>query len=509
MAASYVIVTAAAVLVVEAVLLGVYVPSIVGDTGLQNRVQAQANHDANILSLALSNLNITAPGATMNELLIMAQKVTKAQISLSGTAVKQDKGVQIIVTAGNATDQPIEALVDVGGRVVTSSASGTYPPGSRLDVRLLPEGGGGRGKTRMGDTTWWSSPVLLYPPGSPPSGVETAVAPKYKIVGYVHVQAPSGYGGAGDVPGSLLRVLVPGALVLILVVPVGLIFGLLTTRRLIGRVQRLADVTGAVTQGDFRPRVPVTEGDEVGRLEESFNRMTERLESALQAERRAGQAEARQAERGRIARELHDSISQDLFSLSLLAAGMRRAAPDRLQGEAESMERTATRAMREMQALLLELRPVALEDAGLVPAIEELCRAYETRLGLGVETRLDEVPLAPAAEHAVLRLVQEAFSNAIKHADPGLVRVRLAREGGTVRVEISDDGAGFDPSAVAVNHGMGLRLMRERVEELHGTFDLCTAPGQGTTVAASLPSASAEPPSRTGAPVLMSTGEQT
>ncbi|GII30328.1 hypothetical protein Pmi06nite_37700 [Planotetraspora mira] len=508
MAASYVLVTAAAVLVVESVLLGVYVPSIVGDPGLQNRLQAQANRDAKILSLTVSNLNADAPAAPMKNLLLMAKKVASGQISLSG-ARADPKGVPITVIDGKAADQPIEALVDVGGRVVTSSANGAYPPDSPLDVRLLPEGGGGRGKTRVGDATWWSSPVLLYPPGSPPAGTETDAAAKYKIVGYVYVQAPSGFGEAADVPDYLLRVLAPGALVLILVVPVGLIFGLLSTRRLIGRVRRLADVTGAVTQGDFRPRVPVTEGDEVGRLEESFNRMTERLESALQAERRAGQAEARQAERGRIARELHDSISQDLFSLSLLAAGMRRAAPDRLQGEAESMERTATRAMREMQALLLELRPVALEDAGLVPAIEELCRAYETRLGLGVETRLDEVPLAPAAEHAVLRLVQEAFSNAIKHADPGLVRVRLAREGGTVRVEISDDGAGFDPSAVAVNHGMGLRLMRERVEELHGTFDLCTAPGQGTTVAASLPSASAEPPYRTGAPVLMSTGEQT
>ncbi|GAA4585382.1 hypothetical protein GCM10023194_27900 [Planotetraspora phitsanulokensis] len=507
MAASYVLVTAAAVLVVEAVLLGVYVPSIVGDSNLQNRLQAQANHDANILSLSVSNLNVAVPDATMDELLIMAQKVARTQISLSGSPVNQDKGVPITVTDGKAIDQPIEALVDAEGLVVISSARGSYPPGVPLDVRLLPEGGGGRGKTRTGDTTWWSSPVLLYPPGSPPSGMETALAPKYKILGYVHVRAPSGYGEAGDVPGSLLRVLVPGALVLVLVVPVGLIFGLLSTRRLIGRLRRLANVTSTVAQGDFRPRVPVTEGDEVGQLEESFNRMTERLESALHAERAAGRAEARQAERGRIARELHDSISQDLFSLSLLAGGMRRAAPDGLRGEADSMERTATRAMREMQALLLELRPVALEDAGLVPAIEELCRAYETRLGLRVETRLDEVSLAPAAEHAVLRLVQEAFSNAIKHADPGLVRVRLTQMAETVGVEISDDGAGFDLSAVAANHGMGLRLMRERVEELCGMFELHTAPGQGTTVAATLPSASSMPPSRIGAPVT-SAGEQ-
>jgi signal transduction histidine kinase len=321
--------------------------------------------------------------------------------------------------------------------------------------------------------------VLLSPPGT----VYTEMP--YKIAGFVYVQAPSGYGAPEGASDSMVRLIAtPGMLVLALVVPVGLIFGLLSTRRLIGRVRRLADVTGSVAQGDFRPRVPVTGADEVSQLEKSFNRMAERLESALEAERMAGQAEARQAERARIARELHDSISQHLFSLSMLAAGMRRAAPDRLRRDAEWMEYTATRAMREMQALLLELRPVALEDVGLGPAIEELCRAYEARLGLRVDTRLEEVSLGLSTEHAVLRLVQEALSNAIKHAEPELVEVRLLREAGAVRVEIHDDGVGFDPSAVAGSHGMGLRLMRERAEELGGTFDLRTSPGQGTMVGA-------------------------
>lgn len=508
MAASYVLVTATAVLVVEAVLLGVYVPSIVGDSDLQNRLQAQASRDAKILSLAVSNVGAAAPSAGMFDLLTMAHKVTSEETSLSGTKAGQGQDIHITFTEGAAADQPVEALSDADGVVVTSSARGTYPPGTQLDVRLTREGGGGSGKTRTGGTTWWLSPVLLFPPGSIPLAGKPTAAPQYRVAGYVYVQAPTGYGATADAPDSLLRLLAPGVLVLILVVPVGLIFGLLSTRRLIGRVRRLASVTSAVAHGDFRPRVPVTEGDEVSRLEESFNRMTERLESALDAERTAGQAEARQAERTRIARELHDSISQDLFSLSLLAAGMRRAAPDRLRREAESMERTATRAMREMQALLLELRPVALEDAGLVPAIEELCRAYETRLGLRVDTRLQEVPLAPPAEHAVLRLVQEALSNAIKHAEPSLVEVRLALAAGIVRVEISDDGAGFDPSAAAASHGMGLRLMRERVEELSGTFDLRTAPGQGTTVAAALPSASAAGPLRGDVPFLSTTGER-
>ncbi|MFI6316841.1 ATP-binding protein [Nonomuraea sp. NPDC050556] len=477
MAASYVLVTTAAVLVVEAVLLGIYVPSVVSDSGLQNRLQNLANQDAKILSLTLSRLNADFPKLDMSSLLNLAQKAAGQRISLDGTTTGGDDTVRIEYTKGAAPDRPIEVLTDAAGQVVTSSAMGTYAHGDTLDVPATA--GGGKAKTRTGNTTWWLSPVLLAP-----AGAAIDANAQYKVAGYVYVQAPSGYLTPGATAESLLPLLAPGALVLVLVIPVGLIFGLLSTRRLIGRVRRLAEVTGTVAQGDFRPRVPVTATDEVGRLEESFNRMTERLEAALDAERTAGQSEARQAERARIARELHDSISQDLFSLSLLAAGMRRAAPERLRREAESMERTSTRAMREMQALLLELRPVALEDAGLIPAIEELCRAYESRLGLTVDAVLEEVSLPPPTEHAVLRLVQEALGNAIKHADPALVEVRLSRVAPAVQVEIRDDGTGFDPAAAAAGHGMGLRLMRERVEELGGTFLIRTEPGKGTTVTA-------------------------
>jgi signal transduction histidine kinase len=474
-----VVVTAAAVLVVEAVLLGFYVPSILSSSDLQSHLQVRADQDAKVLSLTASKITVDHPDLGVAELLNAAQKMIDQRRPVDQPPDAGDGGVPIKVIKGITSDKPIEALVDLAGRIVTSSAAAIYPAGDSLDVPL-PGKGGGQAKTRTGNTIWWLSPVLLSAPGDAAYGQLP-----YKITGYVYVQAPADYRVTDDASGSMLVLIgTTGVLVLALVVPVGLIFGLLSTRRLIGRLRRLAEVTGTVAQGDFRPRVEVSGTDEVSRLEDSFNTMAERLESALDAERAAGQAEARQAERARIARELHDSISQDLFSLSLLAAGMRRAAPDRLRREAESMEHSATRAMREMQALLLELRPVALEDAGLGPAIEELCRAYEARLGLRVDTLLEEVPLGLSTEHAVLRLVQEALSNAIKHAEPELVEVRLLREASAVRVEIHDDGAGFDASAVAARHGMGLRLMRERVEELGGTFDLRTSPGKGTMVGA-------------------------
>jgi signal transduction histidine kinase len=140
-----------------------------------------------------------------------------------------------------------------------------------------------------------------------------------------------------------------------------------------------------------------------------------------------------------------------------------------------------------MQALLLELRPVALEDAGLIPALEELCGAYHDRLGMVVDTDLEPVELAPPAEHAVLRIVQEALANAVKHAQPTRIRLRLHQQDGQVAVTVSDDGGGFDPSLAEQRHGLGLGLMRQRIAELGGTLQLDSTPGQGTSVQVLLP----------------------
>jgi len=213
--------------------------------------------------------------------------------------------------------------------------------------------------------------------------------------------------------------------------------------------------------------------------------MAERLDAAVATERQLAGA----TERARIARELHDAISQDLFSLRLLAGGLRKALPagSPLHPKVETMEQTATATMHEMQALLLELRPVALEDAGLVPALEELCGAYRERLGVTVDADLDPVALTPPVEHAVLRVVQEALANAVKHAQPTRIRLSLHQQDGQVAVTVTDDGSGFDPELAEQRHGLGLGLMRQRITELGGTLQLDATPGQGTSVQILLP----------------------
>jgi len=168
---------------------------------------------------------------------------------------------------------------------------------------------------------------------------------------------------------------------------------------------------------------------------------------------------------------------------------MRKALPagSPLLTQVQTMEQTATETMHEMQALLLELRPVALGDAGLVPALGELSRAYRDRLGVAVYADLEPVLLNPAVEHAVLRVVQEALANAVKHAQPNRIELRLRREGDLVTVAVRDDGAGFDPADADTATGLGLRLMRERIAELGGTFRIESRPGEGTSIEIGVP----------------------
>jgi signal transduction histidine kinase len=236
-------------------------------------------------------------------------------------------------------------------------------------------------------------------------------------------------------------------------------------------------------------------------LERAFNSMAERLDGAVAEQRATAGAEARRQERGRIARELHDSISQELFSVSLIAAGMHKALPpgSELRDQAGLMERSLSRTMREMRALLLELRPIQLEDAGLNAALDELCRTYEARLGIRITASLDPVVLDASAEHAVLRVVQESVGNAIRHGDPSSIELSLVAADDRVEVTVRDNGRGFDLGGTSGRHGMGLDLMRERIREHGGIVEIISAPERGTTVHVSLPAGVAEPVSRTSA----------
>jgi signal transduction histidine kinase len=257
-----------------------------------------------------------------------------------------------------------------------------------------------------------------------------------------------------------------------------LLFGYVSMRRPVRRLRRLAATAQALADGDLARRIPVSGRDELSQLEADMNRMAQRLAAALAGERELAAARARSAERARIARELHDAVSQDLFSLRLLSGGVARALPadSPLREQVEQLARTAATATREMQAMLLELRPAALTAGGLAGALSQLAEAYRQRVGIRVHTDLAEAEVSAQREHALLRIAQEALANAVRHGEPTEVTLTLSPQA----LRVHDDGRGFDPAVPST--GMGLSLMAERAGEVGAVLVVESSPGGGTTV---------------------------
>ncbi|HEY2313728.1 MAG TPA: sensor histidine kinase [Streptosporangiaceae bacterium] len=489
MAASYVLVSALAVLVVEAILVAVFVSRVHSeqDSILATQQRAARAAAARAQSKAAGAAEETAATA------VAAVSVTAArQPALSDRTLLDDASAHFSTsgaTPPRANPQNVQGDATEVARVL-ATADGQVVSGTGLATRELPRyavtGHPASGlKTISGKVIAWAiAPVELVDPGTANT----------RLIGLAYVELlapqPSAPVAAGSAQSQQVAaqvigwLLAPGALIAALLVPVGALFGLFTTRTLIRRIQRLALSTKVMAAGDLRARTPASGADEISQLEQAFNVMAERLEHAVAAERDAAGSMAQRAERTRIARELHDSISQDLFSASLVATGLRKALPPgtKLQRQAESMELTLERTRREMRAMLMELRPVALETASLAVALTEMCRAYETQLGVSVVARIQVQDLSPPVEHATLRVVQEALGNAVRHGRPQTIDVTVATEADRVTITIRDDGVGFDPGQVAERHGMGLQMMRERVEELGGVIHVESTPSKGTRV---------------------------
>ena len=230
-----------------------------------------------------------------------------------------------------------------------------------------------------------------------------------------------------------------------------------------------------------------------------------RAEAALRASERAEREarlaarEAQAAERARLARDLHDSVSQALFSMTMHArtaqlALARLPHPDGgpLARAVDQLRELAAGALAEMRALIFELRPGALAEEGLVAALARQAAAISAReqLTVTVEGPDDPVPLpAEAAEHCY-RFALEALHNTVKHAAASHVTVTVTAAGGSVRVSVADDGAGFDPGLARPGH-LGLRTMAERARAAGGGLELVTAPGAGTRVQLTVPASTA------------------
>ena len=245
----------------------------------------------------------------------------------------------------------------------------------------------------------------------------------------------------------------------------------------------------ATAEGEFVPWTLI------GLFGGTVPRQAERIRS--QYEQQIRQA-AGQEERNRLARDLHDSIKQQIFVIQTAAATAQVRYHEDRTGAEEALEQvrcSAREAMAEMEAMLDQLRSASLENAGLVEALKRQCEALGFRTGARVEFNFGKLPpsesLAPGAHQAFLRVAQEALSNVARHARASSVAVSLDNLHGRVVLTVNDDGAGFDPNRSA--RGMGVTNMRARADEFGGEFELISRPGGGTKVRFTLPYATVTP----------------
>jgi PAS domain S-box-containing protein len=234
-------------------------------------------------------------------------------------------------------------------------------------------------------------------------------------------------------------------------------------------------------------------GEEPGEDEKVFLRaVADQTAVALENAHLLSEARGKAAleERQRLARELHDSVSQALYGIALGARTARKLVDQNPQLATDPLDYVLSLAdagLAEMRALIFELRPESLETEGLVAALEKQAAALRARHEISVETSLCEEPTASVeVKEAIYRIAQEALHNTVKHARANGVGLELVCDEGSLTLEVSDDGVGFDAGGEFPGH-LGLRSMRERAQRVGGTLTVETSPGGGTRIRARIP----------------------
>ncbi|MFD5856704.1 HAMP domain-containing sensor histidine kinase [Streptomyces chartreusis] len=249
------------------------------------------------------------------------------------------------------------------------------------------------------------------------------------------------------------------------------------------RLTRLMTTVDLLRPGQRLP-VPGAAGSEVAELIRTFNAMLDRLEHE-RATSSARALLAQEAERRRIAQELHDEVGQSMTAILLVLKRAADDAPEPLREDLQQAQEITRESLDEVRRLVRRLRPGVLEDLGLVSALTSLSQDFATHTGLRVVRRLDDD--LPALDHeselVLYRVAQESLTNAARHADARRVEVSLHGADEAVVLEIADDGRGIE----AACEGAGIRGMRERALLAGATLDITSTPGTGTRIRLTAP----------------------
>jgi two-component system sensor histidine kinase UhpB len=262
-------------------------------------------------------------------------------------------------------------------------------------------------------------------------------------------------------------------------------------------IERIVAAMDGIEQGDYRARLPAFELPELANVASKFNHMAEVLERSREQNRYLAQASLaiQEGERRALAHELHDELGQSISAINAVAVSIGHASRDesrdgaRVASAAATITEISNHLYSVVRGMMRRLRPVLLDEFGLVRAIEDLVDGWndahaDTFCKLGTRGGLDD--LGDAVNITVYRIVQECLTNVSKHAQATEVAIEVERAAdGPVRLSIADDGRGFEPGAAPA--GLGLLGMRERVEALHGKLELATGGGRGVRIMIAIP----------------------
>ncbi len=280
---------------------------------------------------------------------------------------------------------------------------------------------------------------------------------------------------------------------------VAAVAGSLITRSVKLRLWEAGRMAGRIARGDYEARLETGPFDEVGWLENQLNLMAVRLEEAvgalkdladknLRLSEEAGRGAALE-ERMRLARDLHDTVNQQLFVLAMRAAALKKkigSNPENIEeliAESENLELMARQAHAQIRELIMQLRPVSLDLEGLGKALKEYIGKLAEREGWHFIDHLDpEVNLVGEQGESLFRIAQEALNNISKHANADTVEAQLSRTGDLVVMSISDNGSGFDPKVQVNPAAVGLSGIRERAGAIGGRVFFESSPGRGTKI---------------------------
>ncbi|WP_332631162.1 sensor histidine kinase [Halalkalibacter flavus] len=285
-----------------------------------------------------------------------------------------------------------------------------------------------------------------------------------------------------------------------LIVITGVIAGYIQADPIRRRVDQLVHGALRFERGTFTHRVEVEGEDELAELGKRLNGMAQNFEEQvaslqrLSSERAAMQETVKKAavseERQRLARDLHDAVSQQLFAISMMTAAIKQTmvkTSDPSVEQVKMVEKMANTAQAEMRALLLHLRPAHLEGKSLKDGIHQLFNELQEKYGMDVTVTIEENMMIPKGiEDQIFRMVQEAISNVLRHAKATQLELQLRQTNQDLKIKLIDNGVGFDVKSVQKN-SYGLHTMRERMTEIGGTLQIVSVPNKGTQIEVNIP----------------------